>query len=293
MYVKIEIDEPHCEKPIPFSISLLDNNSKLHGSDIIGSCSTTDDTKENESNIQTIEIKNENRSKKSSDLDRLECDMCGKKMFKRHRMLAHLREHLGLKPFHCDECDVSYRKWGTLKSHNDIHHSASGKFEKFQCDFKGCTRSYNLKNSLLIHKRRTHEGQPIRRGPRPMCDTCGKTFRTNFCLTVSELTGVFSRIKLLLIQHFRHQEHMYIHKGVDSYPFSCEICNKRFLSKYQMKIHIMRHNNIRNHACPLCGKRTTTAKEMRIHIAYHEKSIPYPCETCGRVFQSKGNRSHF
>lgn len=245
---------------------------------------------------QTSSKKGHTQNKKSTDLERLECDICGKKMYKHHRMLAHLREHRGLNPFSCDECGVSYRKWGTLKHHNDIHHDASGKFEKFACDQEGCTRTYNLKHSLSVHIRRTHQGEPIRRGPRPMCDTCGKTFRTNFFLTVSKVK--IKQFSVVIVNGYSrfvsvHQEHMYIHQGVDSYPYACEICNKRFVSKYQMKIHIMRHNKIRNHECPICGKRTTTAKEMKIHVAYHEKNVPYPCETCGRVFQSKGSYFFF
>lgn len=84
------------------------------------------------------------------------------------------------------------------------------------------------------------------------------------------------------------QEHMYTHGPVEMYPFGCEVCPKRFISKYKFKIHMMRHNKIKNHECPICGMRTTTGKEMKIHIAYHEKNVPYPCEMCTSIFQSHG-----
>lgn len=86
---------------------------------------------------------------------------------------------------------------------------------------------------------------------------------------------------------------MYIHTGVESYPFPCEVCPKRFISKYKFKVHMMRHNKIKNFQCTLCGLRTTTRKELKVHTAYHSKDIPFPCKMCTRVFTSHGKREHY
>lgn len=94
-------------------------------------------------------------------------------------------------------------------------------------------------------------------------------------------------LSVLFLNSIYSQEHMYTHGPVELYPFGCERCPKRFISKKQLKIHMMRHNKIRNHECPICGMRTTTSIEMKVHVAYHEKNVPYPCEICSNIFQSR------
>lgn len=79
---------------------------------------------------------------------------------------------------------------------------------------------------------------------------------------------------------------MYTHRGVESYPFPCKLCPKRFCSKYKFKIHMMRHNNIRNFVCPICGMRKTTNNELKIHLSFHSTELNFPCPSCPAVFKS-------
>lgn len=89
-----------------------------------------------------------------------------------------------LKPFACYECGVQFSKWATIRLHNKLHHSEV-KHDMFTCEFDGCDKSYNLKASLKVHQDRVHFGKPLPVHTRSVCETCGKSFRTQFFLKVS------------------------------------------------------------------------------------------------------------
>lgn len=111
------------------------------------------------------------------------------------------------------------------------------------------------------------------------------------------------------IHHFiLQQEHKYSHSG--ELPFACKvrptihfslttplrsvtlfvfkICPKKFISNYKLKIHTMRHLNVKPFVCPTCGLRKTTNRELQAHLNFHSKEITYPCKECPRVFTSYG-----
>lgn len=79
-------------------------------------------------------------------------------------------------PFECQECNVSFQKWESLRTHNNYNHS-DGQFEKFSCSYDDCNKSYNKKQSLKIHVRTIHFGLPHNKPKSPfICETCGKSF---------------------------------------------------------------------------------------------------------------------
>lgn len=70
--------------------------------------------------------------------------------------------------------------------------------------------------------------------------------------------------------------------------FVVKLCPKKFISNYKLKIHTMRHMNVKPFECPTCGLRKTTNKELKAHLNFHSKEITYPCKECPRVFPSYG-----
>lgn len=76
----------------------------------------------------------------------INCDVCSKKFFKKHRYDAHMRKHLGLKQWKCDHCEKAFEKYTSMKSHIAVKHydEAEGKPE-FICDVDGCGKTYSLK----------------------------------------------------------------------------------------------------------------------------------------------------
>lgn len=193
---------------------------------------------------------------------RFECDLCGQAFFKKHRIEAHLRKHLGLKPFRCDDCGVSFRKFCSLRSHQRRQHPTDGSVptrfgpKKFACTAPGCQRAYTERSSLNLHFQKKHSDSPPI--SRLVCEACGQVCPSNSAL----------------------QEHMWRHRDPAEYPHACELCPKRFINKYAFQTHLNRHRNIRNFQCTMCDARAYTKAELGIHMAYHNKLPTVVCDRC-------------
>ncbi|XP_013184737.1 putative zinc finger protein 840 isoform X1 [Amyelois transitella] len=80
-------------------------------------------------------------------------------------------------------------------------------------------------------------------------------------------------------------------KRVDWSKISCPMCNKRFISIYFLKSHIVRHV-FKNVKCKICQKQF----KSKFHLHEHTKMVHLlgninhsSCETCGRTFVSAKN----
>uniref|UniRef100_A0A1Y1NHK6 Protein krueppel n=1 Tax=Photinus pyralis TaxID=7054 RepID=A0A1Y1NHK6_PHOPY len=72
----------------------------------------------------------------------------------------------------------------------------------------------------------------------------------------------------------------------------CTICGVE-RSRSGIKAHMLRHNNIKNHACPFCERRFNDKGNLKVHIRIHTGVHPYVCDICGKTFiQSTGLRTH-
>lgn len=57
----------------------------------------------------------------------------------------------------------------------------------FVCHHSDCGREYSLKQTLKVHLRTFHLGQPHRKGERIICELCGKSFPTQFAAKVKKI----------------------------------------------------------------------------------------------------------
>lgn len=90
-----------------------------------------------------------------------------------------------------------------------------------------------------------------------------------------------------------------IHEGKKN--FSCEICNTKFATKYNLEQHLIRHiknpeskvtqvikdtsNQNRPFKCELCNSYFKTIASMRQHKAIHTDIRPFKCQVCGKAFR--------
>lgn len=76
-------------------------------------------------------------------------------------------------------------------------------------------------------------------------------------------------------------------------PFECSICQRRFITKHNLRNHMAIHANNRLHKCPYCPKSFNFPTDIRKHLRTHGTDCPFQCEICGASFKfSYGLRVH-
>ncbi|XP_043652670.1 zinc finger protein 32 isoform X1 [Drosophila teissieri] len=88
--------------------------------------------------------------------------------------------------------------------------------------------------------------------------------------------------------HSRMAKHQLIH--LDNRPsFRCNQCDRVYLTKQALKVHVDSKHRQSGLHCDMCGKVFAIAKALEIHKRYHTRDFPYSCDLCDRRF---AQRSH-
>lgn len=88
-------------------------------------------------------------AEKASELNFTVCNVCSKKFKRKEFLMQHLKSHIGLRPFKCDEptCNKSFSRKEHLLRHVVSH---TGK-KMFSCDV--CNKLFSRKDNLNKHRR--------------------------------------------------------------------------------------------------------------------------------------------
>ncbi|KAI8046339.1 zinc finger protein 99 isoform X1 [Drosophila gunungcola] len=88
--------------------------------------------------------------------------------------------------------------------------------------------------------------------------------------------------------HSRMAKHRLIH--LDNRPhFQCSQCDRVYLTKQALKVHVDSKHRQSGMSCDTCGKVFGIAKALEIHKRFHTRDFPYACDLCERRF---AQRSH-
>lgn len=148
---------------------------------------------------------------------------CGRSYQNPKALKVHKKLHLIERPFKCDECLATFHIKARLQSHIRIHTG-----EKFKCDYVDCEKTFSttsyLKQHQLVHMHGSNMSRPF------VClfAGCGKTFPDKNS----------------------HRSHQLIH---EERKLGCEICGSKFRNKQSLKIHYLKHTDVKQFTCHICG----------------------------------------
>ena len=213
------------------------------------------------------------------------------------------------KKIHCKDCEHTFQ--------SRIRYERHLKEDKCKhvCEFCGkiflhkCTRKYNL-HMKYHRKQKDHVCKFCGKGfveysdmtthvkvhtdPRPICDKCGKVFKTAASLKAHmvnmhvEKRDKFqcSKCANIYLSQGSLTYHMRsTHESTDSFP--CLTCNKTFKHKRLLKIHEVTHSDTRDIKCDKCDATFKRQCGLYSHMQIHDKAYKLFCTTCNKGFHEK------
>lgn len=168
-----------------------------------------------------------------------QCPVCSKIFKSPKYMREHLYSHSSKNQHMCDICGKLFKSVSYARIHRKEHLEFGKQKEKnFECDL--CSRKYSSKTRLQEHII-THTGDK-----RHQCQICG--------------TAYFHTRSLQ-----RHEKRHKAESGEND-MYTCPVCKKQFVEKYEMVRHRKHKHEGKCHVCKICGV------TIKFNIARHMKS---------------------
>jgi uncharacterized Zn-finger protein len=171
--------------------------------------------------------------------------------------------------FKCDECRYSTEIGAVLKRHIlEKHRNLEER--PFACTVSNCSYRASRTERLRQHLNNYHSGEPnIEKQFQCAWNGCREAF-----LSLTKLRQ---------------------HRNTHTLPFSCEVCQKKFSSKYSLTRHFLKHkkeNANEKEKCNYCSYETVWKKNLITHIrTKHMDLLPKEaadempkCSFCGKKF---------
>lgn len=200
-----------------------------------------------------------------------------------------------MKDFKCDECEQSYSSNFTLIRHISSIHILENKIHK--CD--ECKKVFYDNAILAKHFKNKHPDKKRTY----KCDECEISFTRNNSLTnhIKNYHILENKIhkcdecnKIFYLEEYRNTHHKLNHPNKRiKYKCNYQDCNKEFLSKYNLNLHIKIHLEDNNpFKCEKCDKLFKTEFKLTNHYKKEHPNhiiLEFKCNECNIIYTSKGN----
>ncbi|XP_042319186.1 zinc finger protein 335 isoform X1 [Sceloporus undulatus] len=207
-------------------------------------------------------------SHEAGDPQLFRCLQCSYRCRRWSSLKEHMFNHVGRKPYKCDECDYTsvYKK--DVIRHSAVHNrdkkkrvDLPPKRSSFPCPI--CDRIYSMQKRLTQHMK-THSSEKPH-----MCDKCGKSFKKRYTFKMHLLTHI---------------------QAVANRRFKCEFCDHVCEDKKLLLNHQLQHINDKPFRCSLCAYATVREDFLLSHVAVkHTGGKPFACEFCHFTTKHKKN----
>nr|XP_045012359.1 zinc finger protein 335 [Jaculus jaculus] len=207
-------------------------------------------------------------SHEPGDPQLFKCLQCSYRARRWSSLKEHMFNHVGSKPYKCDECSYTsvYRK--DVIRHAAVHSrdrkkrpDPPPKLNSFPCPV--CGRVYPMQKRLTQHMK-THSTEKPH-----MCDKCGKSFKKRYTFKMHLLTHI---------------------QAVANRRFKCEFCEFVCEDKKVLLNHQLSHISDKPFKCSFCPYRTFREDFLLSHVAVkHTGAKPFACEYCHFSTRHKKN----
>lgn len=155
----------------------------------------------------------------------------------------------GTDPIRCDICNITFSDTNILEMHKNLLHTNG-----FSCHL--CHKRFKMQGSLMVHMRVAHYG-----------------------------FGNSSATSVRLSKEDKLEKQKPNSSQNDNKQWECDVCLKKFTTKYFLKKHKRLHTGEMPYVCGLCGKSFTFQQSYHKHMLYHSEDKPHTCNECGRSFK--------
>ncbi|XP_067118156.1 zinc finger protein 43-like, partial [Centruroides vittatus] len=192
----------------------------------------------------------------------------------------------------CDLCKQTFRNKRILQTHLFCHIRK----KPFRCTT--CNKKFLWQFLLRRHMKKHKSGneneisqrnlclQPsgdrVKSSPRNgkvhACKICGKEFNEERPFKCD-----------ICNKGFKWKEQVKHHKTthIEERPFKCDICNKSFKLKGQLKSHQKTHSEEQPFKCDICNQGFNCRSQLKSHQKTHSEEQPFECDICNESFKCK------
>ncbi|XP_067856787.1 zinc finger protein 335-like [Heptranchias perlo] len=212
-------------------------------------------------------------SHEGNDPERFKCLQCSYRCKRWSSLKEHMFNHVGTKPYKCEECDYTsvYKK--DVFRHSSIHTKERKKkadlvpkVNSYPCPV--CYRVYPMQKRLTQHLK-THSAEKPH-----MCDKCGKSFKKRYTFKMHLLTHIQalgnSRFKCEFCDYVCENKKLLLNHQLShttDKPFKCDFCKYSTIKEDFLVSHVaIKHTGEKPFSCDLCHFNTKHKKNLRLHV---------------------------
>lgn len=221
-----------------------------------------------------------------------QCDQCNVSVSSKEKLLYHKKKHTN--PFSCTFCNRIFSTKGYLNHHMTSSHKAPSlktAFYNYRCLL--CNANFTNRTERALHMKE-HDANE-----KPVCIYCKKQFNTmQDCKRHINNCKCNERAATHKCQHCSYttttvhnlEGHINRHH-LKIAPYRCSKCEKRFTNQARLYEHSKTHLNIKTHVCTVCDSLFRGPTALKKHMRLHSGEKPYLCEICGEGFISASVRN--